>query len=158
MADTRLIDKLAPMVRKVERVPMPGVDMEVGILRMMAAEIEDAEVAAREHLIKRGLSIELAAEDGVNEDMLERRFQAEAMFRAVVDPQSKGQPENRIFASADEVQARLEPYQRSCLMGWLTWNQSVTAAKFKWPGGKNEAPDAVKPKPTEIPTHGAAKA
>ena len=140
MADARLIDKLAPMVRKVERVPMPGVDMEVGILRMMAAEIEDAEVAAREHLIKRGLVLDATT----SEDLLERRFQAEALYRAVVDPQSKGQPEHRIFASADEIQARLQPYQRDCLMGWLVWLQSENAAKFKWPGNR-EAPEAVKP-------------
>ena len=54
MADERLIDMFAPRVPRVERIPWPGQDREVGLLLMSCQDIAAAEVAASARVRKRG--------------------------------------------------------------------------------------------------------
>ncbi|MFH1833528.1 MAG: hypothetical protein ABH877_00770 [bacterium] len=137
--DRRLIDVVAPNIRTVDRVRWPGGERDVGLLRLHASEIEDAEVAAREHIRKRGLDLDAET----TADLIERALQAELLFRAVVDLESKGQPEHRLFKGSAEVRARMEPWARDNLMAWLAYNTANEAAGFAWPTAADAPPVKV---------------
>jgi len=133
MADVKVLDKYSPKGRKVHPVKWPGTGRTVGILMLRCDETLKCEVEAREELAKRGLGLEAL----INRDLLVREEEIQQVYRMVVDPESKGQKEHRVFKSSDEVRTRLEPWERSYFVTWLLHHMEESKVKMDWP------PDAM---------------
>lgn len=140
MADTRLIDVLSPDIRIVNRLKWPGTEREVGILDLRCSELEDCEVDAREHLVRRGLNIDAPTSAA----LLERELQVQIAWRILVEPDSKGQPQYRLFKTADETRTRLDPDTRGYFVAWAAHEKAVTAAGWIMPPGGSEETEGPK--------------
>lgn len=138
MEDERLIDRVAPDVRRVDRVPYPGGAAAVGVLQLRNNEIDEAQVEARRHLKKCNLDPGAP----VNQELLDRAEDCALLLRMVVDPDSEGQPEYRCFGSLEEVMARTDPDVRACLLGWHMHYQQQRAATYVYaPGDAESSPE-----------------
>lgn len=135
MADMRLIDMLAADIRQVDKLAWPGKEQEIGILALRCDEIEDAEVDARTHLRKRGIDVDALS----SADLLSREFQVQLAYRMMVEPDSKGQAEFRLFKSADELRKRLDPDSRGYFVAWAVYNQQMIASGYAMPPDDEEA-------------------
>lgn len=97
-----LADYKAPE-RMVRVVQWPGLQREVGVLRLVCSEIQAAYFAAREHFSRQRRELDAVAQ---------RPFQDEVDYQLValmlIDPSSR-RPEDRICRNADELRRALEP-------------------------------------------------
>lgn len=111
MAD-RLLDKIHPPIRRVDIIKFPGTDKDAGLLQMVCSELEDADIAAIERLNKRGLDLDKPYTD----NLLSREVCINQILIMMVDPESKGQKEHRLFKDADEVRKMLTDDQREWII------------------------------------------
>lgn len=129
MADERLIDLLAPDVRTVVSVPWPGSEQAVGILLLRSNEIEEAQVAARLWMRKRGMDTSAPE----NQELLGRAEDLEMMVRMLVEPDTQGGPGARLFKDRAEVARRTDPDQRAYLLDWHIAHQEEATKGYVYP-------------------------
>ncbi len=89
--------------RHVRRVPWPGLQREIGVLRLVCAEIQQAYFAAREHFSRQRQAV-----DGAGQRLFQDEVDFQLVYRMLIAPDSK-RPEDRICKSVDELRRLLEP-------------------------------------------------
>ncbi len=128
MAD-RLLDKVAPLIRQVDKVPYPGSDHDVGLLQLVCGEVMDAEIDAIEYLKKRGIDPDATHA----QELVDKENDVQLILRMLVEPDSKGQEKYRLFKNANEVRSRVSPFQRMHFIRLHLNYQNEAMKLFKWP-------------------------
>lgn len=89
--------------RIVRVVPWPGLQREVGVLRLVCLEIQQAYFGAREHFSRQRQSV-----DALSQRAFQDEVDYQLCYRMLLAPDSK-RPVDRIAKSVEELKSLLEP-------------------------------------------------